>query len=243
MRTLADGGWRLEINTLKDSAPAALQDNAQKENKTASNEMEESMRKLASMLDRSGIKVVYDATQQKQITEQEYASDIREAVASSKCLKLLTIAGYEYLGKGQDSLLYDIILANKSLTLEVVLLDPSLGEKVIKERVSKLKTRDGTYNAIKLKSQIADTKKTLKDFKLIKAKNVKLWLNPNHPVFRLLILDECLFFSTYALGHGHEAPVYQIAKDNNSGTGSSWYESFVKVFENAKNASIEQNFI
>lgn len=117
---------------------------------------------------------------------------------------------------------------------ECILLDPDKGSATIKERLSDLKERDETYTEQQLLQHIDSTKGILRHLKTVCAKRIELWKTGNHPVFRMLILDDCLFVSTYTKGHGHESPVYQITKDSKKSDGSSWFESFVKFYENIK---------
>jgi len=222
---------REEIGALKAAGPS---DSQKRADLSGAKLLQEEMRNLAKLLDKSGIKAVYDAKLNVQISQQDYADEIRSVVARSTRVRLLTIAGYEYVGRGRDALLYDAIRANKKLSVEVILLDPTKGGKVIKERVEKLKKRDNTYTAERLKSHIADTRTILQQLRVESGIKIQLWYSEFHPVFRMAIADDSLFFSTYGEAHGHESPVYYVVKDNPRADGLSWYESFVKVFDNAK---------
>src|SRR5581483_4918670 len=61
-------------------------------------------RTLTELLEESVIPTVYGALEKREISSQEYASDIIAAVKEASTLRLLTIAGFEYIGRGADSL-------------------------------------------------------------------------------------------------------------------------------------------
>lgn len=198
-------------------------------------------KKLSSLLSESGIQAVYGAVLKRSIVEQEYAPEIQSVVRETTTLKILTVAGFEYIGKGADALIYKCIEGCSHKSIEVILVDPLKGHAVILDRVAKLSGhRDKTYSEPKLKQQISETRETLQKMHQ-DGKNIKLFYTPMHPVFRLLIADNCLFFSTYSGEHGHEAPLYKVMRCEAGGGESSWYDAFVQLFDNAKSGSEQQN--
>lgn len=187
---------------------------------------------LARLLQQSGITDIFECYPQWKIGDQPYAADIREAVTESKTIKLLMLAGYEYFGRGHESLLYDIVQKKNNVKLDFILLDIDNAEEVVNQRVEHLRNRDETYTSDQLKQNVRATRELLRSISSPR-KKVEIRLTKMQPVFRLLILDDCLFMSTYAKGvHGHESPVFKVEKAPKNGT--SIYDAYLEYFEQVK---------
>ena len=225
------------ITAITDGAVAAQRESLLKELPTLTGQpvvspdaAQEAQRQAINQLlvVQTGIKSVFPSEVGVAVTNQKYAKEMRDAVESSKHLRLLTIAGFEYIGKGDDSLLYDLIVKNK-VDVEVVLLDHKNGSDVMNTRVNELRKRDG-YTAKKMRQHIEKTTETLNQLRTDGSK-VNLEFTDEHPIFRVLLLDHCLFFSAYlTAAHGHEAPVYQIMRKTGSTSDLSWYFAFERHF-------------
>lgn len=194
---------------------------------------------LVHLLDgKAGIKKIFTAKRNSPIINQPYSSEILKRIPNSRNIKILCIAGYEFIGKGEGtSLLYDYFRQHW-ITADVILLNPeNINTRPIQERLSQLKENDTPYSAEKLKKEISATADKIKTLKSIRLDGtVELHYCKFHPIFRLIILDDCLFMSTYECDlHGHEAPVYLIEKAKPEGL--SLYNSFVNLFDNIKNHS------
>lgn len=200
---------------------------------------------LLHLLDeRSGIKRIFEGKKGTPALQQSYSDDILSEVSSSKTLKILSIAGYENIGKGElYSLLYGTLLRERALNIEVILLDPNNGERTINERISQLKFINPSYKSADMKDEINKTIDKLNELKTSRNndESVKIYLYNQHPIFRLIICDKCLFMNTYESDlHGHESPVYKIQKILDSDEHKlSLYKSFLNYFEKIKQMSSE----
>lgn len=201
---------------------------------------------LLEMLDqKSGIKQVYPWQGSKQrVIGQEYAADMIEVLRKSERVRVLSIAGYEYIGKGQKSLLLREIEKRPSLEVEVIILDPKKGHHVLDQRASELRKRDANYSVGNLSHEIEETIRQITRLKAERkdvpnAGAIALYLTKQRPPFRLVIFDSCLFLSTYEKGqHGHETPVYRLQKAPDDADGQlSLYPAFVTLFDNTKRSS------
>lgn len=220
------------------------------EPKGAGNIGTENKTKLDTLLrlldERSGIKRIYDGKKFAPVIEQGYSEDVLSEVLSSNTLKILSIAGYENIGKGEKySLLFDAIKQKSDLTTEVILLDPTKGQKTIDERIIQLSTHNPSYKSSDMKREIKKTIEKLKELKNEKKNSsMKIYTYNFHPIFRLIICDNCLFMNTYESDfHGHESPVYKIQKVSNNDSSElprlSLYNTFLNYFEKIKKLSSE----
>jgi hypothetical protein len=136
---------------------------------------------VARILRHSGISNIYDAVPRKAVKEQSSAQHIIEAVTKAKSLRMMTIAGFEYIGKGRDSLLFETISKNSQVKLEIILLDATKADHIIKERVRTVGSQDSGYTEETLKREIDSTKERLLNLKS-KGMDVNLWLCRKNPV-------------------------------------------------------------
>jgi hypothetical protein len=184
--------------------------------------------------ERAGIVAVYPAELHKAISDQPYAQPILKALNESSTLRILSIAGYEYLGKGAESLLYKTIAKKPGMGVEVIILDPDKGMDVINERVACLKAnRENTLSVSEIQRQIGAMRRTLSTLKGNgRPGSVELCHCKHHPVFRAILLDDCLFFSTYdANAHGHETPVFKVERQKEK---ASLFEAFDQLYKNTR---------
>jgi hypothetical protein len=198
---------------------------------------------LLKLLDeRAGIKCIYEGERGKPASKQKYSTDIEKDVSETKSLKILSIAGYENIGKGEGlSLLYSILKRDCGLDVEVILLDPA-AEEIIKERIKQLQHNNPQYSNGQMKSEINETIERLKTLKKIRNNDtVKIYLYNDHPIFRLIICDDCLYMNTYETDfHGHESPVYRICRTHSEERNKlSLYSTFLNYFEKIKRLSKE----
>jgi hypothetical protein len=163
---------------------------------------------------------------------------MKKAIEGSEKFRLMTIAGFEYIGKGADSLAFRLLEVDCKKRIEVVLVDPDKARSVIKQRVQALKQRDNTISEKTIADQIQRTLERLETLKrdCTGEKEVKVWFTEHFPPFRMLILDSDVFFSAYQNdAHGHEVAVFRITKED--GTGRPLYDAFDRVFTNALQTS------
>ncbi len=196
---------------------------------------EEIKRLVALINEKTGIEKIFPCKEGKPAINQPYAAEIMKELRNSGSLKLLSIAGYENIGKGESkSLFYDFLKENQGVDLVVIQLDPS--SKTISERVDQLRKTNPSYTSDQLKKEIETTKNKMNKLKVARGKNAKtkLYQCKFHPIFRLIILDHCLFMNTYEDAiHGHTSPMYKIAKVKSPSSGDlSLYNSFDCLFEN-----------
>ena len=192
---------------------------------------------LRQMLSESGISSVYPSDPNVSIQSQSYATEVKLAAAMSKTIKMVSIAGFEYLGRGADSLLFNAIIKHPTADIEIILVDPENGSHVIDQRIMELVERDPTYDKKRIQYEINATIETLKKLRLTHKGKLTLSLIGEHPIFRLLIFEECLFVSTYAAKiHGHESPVFKITPKPN---GGGFYSSLDGLFRRMKAESHE----
>lgn len=197
---------------------------------------------LLTLLDeRAGIKRIFDGKKKTPALQQSYADDVLAEVSSSKTLKILSIAGYENIGKGEYSLLYELLGKKWNVDIEVILLNPDKGKATIHERISQLKVINPSYKFAEMKAEINKTIDRLNTLKNNRHNDgsVKIYLYDKHPIFRLIICDKCLFMNTYETDlHGHESPVYKIENILPSDENKlSLYKTFLNYFEKVKDMS------
>lgn len=196
---------------------------------------------LDNISNKAGIKQIYHSKRGVPAICQPYSSEVMKKLADSRTIKLLSIAGYEYIGKGEGkSLFYDVIRERHYVNAELILLNPT-NDETISERISQLKRQDQSYTNDQLKNEILETTKKVKVLeKTRNDESIKLYYCKFHPIFRLIILDDCLFMNTYEMDyHGHESPVYKIDKlqPDNITDCLSLYNSFYNLFDNIKKHS------
>jgi hypothetical protein len=173
----------------------------------------------------------------KHAGEQRYAEYVRAAALLSKTVKVLCISGYEYFGRGQDSLLYQAINQRPDIRVEFITLDPNEGKAIIAERVRRLAIRDDTFDEEKILSQIARTTSEISELHRKGGRAVFHWQCKIAPVFRLIILDDCLFVNGYSNAHGHESPMFQVTKYDDDHMESYWYDCFDQYYTMVKTQS------
>lgn len=201
---------------------------------------------LKTLDELAGIKKIYNCQRQTSALRQQYAADVLQEVARSETLKLLSIAGYENIGKGEGtSLLYETLRKERTLDVEVIILDAEKGSDVINERVSQLRHSNPDYNAEQMKIEISNTVKMIHKLQISRGNDgsVNGYLYNQHPIFRLIICDQCLFLSTYEMNlHGHESPVYRIQRaDPLNKDRLSLYGTFLNYYNKIKLASTHLN--
>ena len=208
-------------------------------------EKTQSMILVEQLQDRMGVEHLYPSIKKDLIRSQPYAMPMIAAVGMTKKVRLLSIAGFEYIGRGTDSLLYTVIECHPELNAQVILLNPEAGRTTIDRRVSELKTREQTITAEGIIHNIQMTTDALKTLNATrKGGRVELRQCQWHPIFRLLLCDEVMFFSTYGHAmHGHESPVIQITKRSRDGSSSdthyhSWDCYFESVWEHSRPISL-----
>lgn len=182
--------------------------------------------------ERAGIVKLYAAEPKVSVSKQPYSQPILEALSASKSLKLLSIAGYEYLGKGSESLLYEAICKRPQLEVQVVVLDPEKGLDVIKERVACLQqNRENTLSIVEIQRQIKQMPLMLESIaQANRTGATELRYYTRNPGFRIVILDQCLFFSCYDSNvHGHETPIFQVERREKK---PALYQAFDQTFAN-----------
>ncbi|MBF0233932.1 MAG: hypothetical protein HQK65_12965 [Desulfamplus sp.] len=199
---------------------------------------------------KTGIKKIYKNMQGIAINQQ-YADDVITEAKRSKNIKILSIAGYEYIGKGNKSLLFSTIAQQAETIVDVIILDPLEGQNIIFERIKALRQRDPNYTVDSMIKEINETKNQIYQLKKQKDQDddgkIGLYYTKNHPIFRLVILDTCLFMSTYPRSyHGHESPTYKIlkvaeAKSHPDEQNISLYETFLMLFEHIKKEAKPDN--
>lgn len=196
---------------------------------------------LDNISNKAGIKQIYHSKRGVPAVHQPYSSEMMKSLANSRTIKLLSIAGYEYIGKGEGkSLFYDVIRERNYVNTELILLNPDNND-TIKERIFQLKKQNQSYTDVQLKNEILETTKKVKVLKNTRNdESIQLYYCKYHPIFRLIILDDCLFMNTYEMDyHGHESPVYKIDKllPDNITDSLSLYDSFYSLFGNIKKHS------
>lgn len=186
---------------------------------------------------KAGIQMVFVPNPHQAVAQQEYADAMIKKLSKTKTLRMMSYAGYEYIGKGYDSLFLPLIQKRKELEVEIIVLDEEKRSDLLEKRVKELRSRDSEYSVAAMKRQIQETTKQLTELvagrKPIDGK-VRWWKTVSDPVFRLIIFDDCLFLSTYEKNcHGHESPVYLIDRPTND-ESLSLFNSFVAHFEDVK---------
>ena len=192
---------------------------------------------LAAMLeDGAGIVNIYPAATKVNVTVQPYAKPILEALADSPSIRILSIAGFEYLGKGSESLLFETIRKRPNLRVEVIVLDPEKGAGVIKDRVACLQqNRENTLTESEIKRQIGEMALILRVIKdSSHTGDIELRYYSRNPGFRIILMETCLFFSCYDSNvHGHESPVFKVEKKRDR---VALYEAFEQTYQNIRSS-------
>jgi len=192
---------------------------------------------------KTGISRIFPTREDRVAIHQPYQEEISRALLDSNNFRLLSIAGYEAIGKGgARSLFYDYLRQNPGIDVRVILLSPA-SEGALTDRVRQLQIRDSEYTLEKLRYEISETQAKVLDLKAIRGQDrTKLYFCRFPPIFRLIILDDCLFMNTYEEGlHGHASPMYRIDRVIDRREGKlSLYDSFFKYFENIeKNSDLQ----
>lgn len=212
-------------------------------------EKKKDLLELLELLDcKSGIKKIYPGKKGASARSQLYAQEVIKSLEASESIKMICIAGYEYIGKGiGSSLLLNALNQHQLVNIEVITINPDSME-IISDRIKQIKRSYPDYTPTKMKNEITATTNTLKGVVVnrenVNDGDVSLFYTKNHPIFRLLIFDTCLFLGTYEINHhGHESPVYKIEKINDSDTANnlSLYDSFVKYYDLVKQSSDKVN--
>lgn len=199
---------------------------------------------LDNITDKAGIKQIYPGKRGTAAIYQLYSSDMMKSMGNSQTIKLLSIAGHEYIGKGEGaSLFYDVIRERHWINIEIILLSPDSAD-TINERISQLKQKDSSYTSERLKQEILETTNKVKILTSTRNNDnsIHLYYCKFHPIFRLVIFEDCLFMNTYEMDyHGHESPVYKIDKvpSDNITHRLSLYNSFCNLFEHIKKHSTQ----
>ena len=199
---------------------------------------DDNLNTLLLVLSQCGIARAYRTETLLQTTKQHYASDICAKVSGSKSIKIMSIAGFEYIGAGVNSLLYSVIEKRPDMEAEFVLLDADKAGHVLADRVHRLRERDPTVTEETLKGHIAETKRLLGGLRTSRTASFSLWLCSCPTVFRLIILDDCLFVSAYkSNAHGHESPMLKINKHDTNGSITDWFDAFNQMYTVIKSRS------
>jgi hypothetical protein len=182
---------------------------------------------LMQAVEESGIEKIYSGRSSCAIRDQPYADNLCAAVRAASHIRILSLACYEFVGRREDSLLFDFLINHRhNPKIEVVLLDADKGGAAIRNRIEVLKERDATYTSEKFKRHIEHTYEVLKEL-ACQGRDVGLWTTVMETGFRLLIADDVMFVSAYSKRkHGHEAHVFQI----NAKADTSWFRAFEAYF-------------
>jgi hypothetical protein len=162
---------------------------------------------------------------------------IRDEAKLSKSIKALTIVGWEYFG-GRNSVLHPMLHDNPTLSVEVVMVDPRKGERVLKERAAKLSAHKSiTFEVLRAHSQ--EVEKEVLALNQNGETRAGVYHYPRKLPFRLLILDHCMFMSLYCPDcEGHEAAMFKIGRRLEDGNNSVWFDALNEVYENCKSESV-----
>ncbi len=187
-----------------------------------------------------GIEEVYRSGSTKMVQQLDYAKDVSDAVENSGTVRIASIAGYQFLGAGRKSLLFDVLRNKPNCNVEVVVLDPIERNDIVKERAKALKVISADYTPGKLVQEIDKTKEALEA--LVESRStgdgyVKYFKTKLNPAFRIILTDAAVFVSAYQSNcHGHQAPVLKIRKSfpEDGPVGMSLYAAFAAHFENLK---------
>jgi hypothetical protein len=189
---------------------------------------------------KSGIQIIYPGGQNVFMKEQSYARALLDEIKHTRTIKFLSIAGYENIGKQEDSLFFNALRENAGIDLEIILLSPS-ADGILNERIEQLQRVHPRYSKQDVKHEI---EKTVDAIKLLtrarNCSNIGAYFYSKHPIFRLIIYDRCLFFSTYENDlHGHESPVYKITRVADfEDEKLSLYKSYENYFLKIKECSV-----
>lgn len=200
---------------------------------------DDNLNTLILVLSQCGVARAYRTEMELQTTKQHYASDIRASAAASKTLRIMSIAGYEYIGAGTDSLLYSLIKSRPEINAEFIFLDPIKGGDVLADRVERLKRRSPTLTVDTIKGHIHETTRLLQGLQPDREGGFSVWQCECQTVFRLIILDDCLFVSAYKSdAHGHESPMFKINKFDQTGKMTTdWFDAFEQIYTLIKSKS------
>lgn len=202
---------------------------------------EESERLAELVYKRAGMKQIYASDPTLPVNRQPYAQDMRHFLATTRRLRVLSIAGYEFLGKGHGSLLYSILEDNPHIAAEVIVLvnDGSpAANKVIEARRQQLLKRAPEYTKDRFRQDITSTISSLTRLAKLRreqnAAEVKIYTISTHPIFRLVILDDWLFMSAYEDEcHGHESAMFRFERvpEDEESERMSLYPAYNAYFE------------
>jgi hypothetical protein len=194
---------------------------------------------IAQVCEHIGVKKIYPANLGHSVLDQLYAGPINASVASSKRVKMLSIAGFEWLGRGTDSLLHNTLSRRQDIDLECVLLNPDDGAATLQQRVADLQHRDRLITADQIRSDIRSTIAMIRRLNEGRSIPIRAFLCNWHPVFRLLICEEELFVSAYMRrAHGHESPVCMISRlPPNRADADTWYAAYNTFFDSLRDNS------
>jgi hypothetical protein len=200
---------------------------------------DDNLNTLILVLSQCGVARAYRTETELQTTKQHYASDIRASAAASKTIRIMSIAGYEYIGAGTDSLLYTLINNDPEINAEFIFLDPIKGGNVLADRVARLKRRSPTLTVEKIKGDMQETMRLLEGLRPGRRGDFSVWQCECQTVFRLIILDDCLFVSAYKSdAHGHESPMFKINKFDQTGKMmTDWFDAFEQIYTLIKSKS------
>jgi len=200
---------------------------------------DERKRFLLEGIQEAGVESVHKYEKDVPTRQQKYADSIRSAAGMTKQIRLLTIAGFEYIGRGPDSLLYDVIKQHPNIDVEVIILDENCteGKLVVADRTSKLHLRDENYDEKSLCEHIQKTSECLKKLRLSgRSGKFEIRHIGTNPIFRMLIFDEEMWVSAYEQNvHGHESKLFRIMRS----ATASWFMAFESFYKDAKARSKE----
>jgi hypothetical protein len=131
------------------------------------------------------------------------------------------------------------VLERPDLAVEVIILDPdenSASAEVIGPRLKQLRKRDSRYTSEQLRTHIRKTISTMERLKHIREEQnsaeVAVYTIDHHPIFRLLVLDDTIFLSTYENErHGHESAVFMFERVAEESGRESLYAAYAAYFE------------
>lgn len=185
----------------------------------------------------AGLKRLYPSDARNPVMDQPYCADMRRHLAQTKLVKLLSIAGYEFLGRGEGSVLYEILAETSHIAVEVILLTPDNSSRdVVDARLKQLLKRDPQYRAENLRNHINETMERLRHLKRNRkgrnAGEIKLYTISHHPIFRLVVLDHALYMSAYGEErHGHESAMFRFDPVDEDSGRESLYAAYDAYFD------------
>ncbi len=227
-------GKLLVTSTLAVLFVIAIQQVVRERIQSTGSERDKNLEQLKGLLEgHAGISKVYPAQVKTPALRQPYADDVVAQAKKSRSMRLLTIAGYEFIGKGDESLLLQTLKDGGPSEIEIVLLKPDdpKTKVVFDERVEALRERDSAVSSQKIQQQVKDTIARMAEVRTTTGKRVEVIQCSQHPIFRILLFDDCLFVSAYRRGaHGHESPMFRIERHVDGGH-VTWFESFERYYQ------------